>query len=418
MSESQPSGGRSGLMFIFVTLLIDIIGIGLIIPILPELVLEFTKQDPGTAARMFGIMGALFTAMQFLCSPIQGAVSDQVGRKPVLLVSLLGSALSYGILALAGSLPVLFLGRALAGAAGGSLTVATTYIVDVSAPEDRGKNFGLVGAAFGLGFILGPALGGLLGHFGPRLPFWVAGGLALANALYGWLRVPESHPLERRRAFTWKQANPIHAFALLVRDRRVTWIALALFFSWMSQSSLQNVWVLYTKARFGWDMAHTGTSLAVVGLGSAIVQGGLIRVLLPRLGDRRAVYFGLGLTLLAQIGYGLATQGWMMYAIIAFASLGGISGPAVQAILSRQVDPREQGAVQGAVTSLTSLTGIISPLIAAPLFAHFSAKEAVPYVPGAPFFLAALYLLVSMGLMVFVFRKVLPATPEPAAASA
>lgn len=410
----MASNGRAaGMVFIFVTMFLDIVGIGLIIPIMPQLVAQFVGGDLSDASRYFGALASVYTLMQFLFAPMLGALSDQVGRKPVLLFSLLGTAVSYLIMALAPSLAWLFVGRTLAGIAGASLTVATTYIADVSSPEDRAKNFGMVGAAFGLGFIVGPAVGGLLGNLDIRWPFYAAAVITVANFLYGLWMVPESHARENRRAFTWAKANPISWIKLLRRYPVVLGLTGTFVLMGLAQNALQSTWVLFTTYRFQWTTADNGAALAMVGVTAAVVQGGLIRVLLPKLGERRAILFGLLIGALAFLLYGLATHGWMMYAIMTAGSLGGIAGPAIQGLVSREVGPYEQGAVQGALTSLMSLTGVVGPLIANQLFAEFTAPHAPVKVPGIAFFLGAVLMLVALANAARLFaRKTGPSPVE------
>lgn len=409
----------AGMLFIFVTMFLDIVGIGLIIPIMPQLVAQFLGGDLSEASRYFGALGSVYTLMQFLFAPTLGALSDQVGRKPILLFSLLGTALSYVMMALAPSLAWLFAGRTLAGIAGASLTVATTYIADVSLPEDRAKNFGMVGAAFGVGFIVGPALGGLLGGIHLTLPLYVAAGITLVNLLYGFFIVPESHAQENRRAFTWGQANPFSWVVLLRKYPVVMGMTATFVLTGLAQNAMHSTWVLFTTYRFHWNTAQNGAALAVVGIASAIVQGGLIRVLLPKLGEQRAILVGLAIGAVGFLGYGLSTQGWMMYVVLVVASLGGIAGPAIQGIVSKAVGPYEQGAVQGALTSLMSLTGVVSPLIASQLFAAFTGARAPVQIPGIAFFMSAGLMLLALlnSARLFGRTKGAVAAPDTAAAA-
>lgn len=393
---STTAKPKTGLGFIFVTLLLDVMGVGLIIPILPQLV-ESLTADPTAAARYYGALFTVFTLMQFLCAPGLGALSDQFGRKPILLLSLVGAAFSYLMMALAPSLAWLFIARALAGIAGASITVASAYIADVSTAETRAQNFGLLGAAFGLGFIFGPALGGLLGNFDLRLPFYAAAAVSALNALYGLIAVPESHHHSNRRRFTLSKANPFYWIAILKRYPVIMGLAVTLILTSLAQNSLHSVWVLFTEYRFHWTPGQNGLALAFVGLSAAVVQGGLIRVIVPKLGERRAVLWGLGISAVSFVLYGLATQGWMMYAVIALGALGGIAGPAVQGLIAGQVNPDEQGSVQGALASLMSATGIVAPLVASTLFAQFTAPGAPIHLPGISFFLGAG--LLALGLL-------------------
>lgn len=386
---------RSALVFIFVTLLLDVMGVGLIIPILPELVAEMSP-DATSGARYYGILFTAYTFMQFLFAPGLGALSDQVGRKPILVLALFGAALSYLMMAFAPALGWLFAARALAGLAGASLTVASAYIADVSTPETRAQNFGLLGAAFGLGFIFGPAVGGLLGNMDMRLPFYAAGALSLVNALFGLLAVPESHRAENRRRFTLDKANPLSWIGLLKRYPAVMGLAGTLLLVHLAHNGLHSIWVLFTSYRFHWTPGQNGLALAFVGLTAALVQGGLIRFIVPRLGERRSVLLGIGISASAFVLYGLASQGWMLYAIIALGSIGGIAGPALQGLIVSHVNPDEQGAIQGAMASLMSATGIVAPLVASSLFAHFTAPGAPVVLPGIVFFLGSFLLVLGM----------------------
>lgn len=327
--------------------------------------------------------------MQFLFSPLLGTLSDQYGRRPVLLLSLLFTGIDYVIMALAPNLGWLFVGRVLSGITGASFTAASAYIADVSAPEQRAQNFGLIGAAFGIGFILGPALGGLLGTFGTRVPFWAAAGLAFANFLYGWFILPESLKVENRRRVSLRAANPFGVLTVLGRYPVVWAMAGALAASNLAGQCLQSTWVLWTSARFGWGARDNGLSLAAFGVVSLVFQTGLSRVLLPRLGEKRTVLIGLAIGTLEYAAYAFANQGWMVYAIMFAAGLSFLSGQATQGLLSRQVGDDQQGTLQGALSSLASLTGIVGPLLATSLFAYFTRPQAAVKFPGAPFVLAS-----------------------------
>ena len=391
--EAAP-GRTPGLAFILAIVLLDIAGIGLAIPVVPALVATFTGGDLSQASVHVGTMSALYTGAMFLCAPLLGALSDRFGRKPVLLGALAVSAASFFCAAFAPSLALLLLARGIGGIGGASLTVAQTYIADVSSHADRAKNFGLVGAAFGIGFILGPAVGGWLGAYGPHVPFLAAGVVATLNLVYGALLVPESHKPENRRAFTWKEANPLGWIVVLRRHPAVAGFAFALVWVWFGQQCMYNVWVLYTTHQFGWGPVDNGLSLAVVGITTAIVQAALVGTIIGALGERRTIVWGLYWGAASFVAYGLATQGWMMYALIVLASVGGVSGPVLQGHVSKLVGPDQQGGVQGALTSLTSLTGVFGPLLANNVFAVATAKgSALPY-PGAPVFVGAFFLAV------------------------
>jgi DHA1 family tetracycline resistance protein-like MFS transporter len=407
---------RPALGFIFVTIALDILGIGLIIPILPRLVESFRGGDVAAASNTVGLLAALYALMQFLCSPLLGSLSDRFGRRPVILISLLGSGLDYFLLALAPNIGWFFAARIISGVTGANFGAATAYIADVSPPEKRAANFGMIGAAFGLGFILGPALGGLLGDVGLRVPFLVAGGLTLLNWLYGLLVLPESLAPENRRAFSWSRSNPVGSLLDLRRYPMVFGLAGTYFLIHLAHQVLPSTWVLYTGYRYAWTVGQTGASLAVVGLMAAIVQGGLTRVIVQRIGEQKTLIVGLMIGALSYAGYGLATQGWMIYAILVVGSLAGVTGPAVQGLISRSVGADEQGGVQGSLTSLTSVTGIIGPPIATRLFSLFIGDTAPAPVPGAAFFFSAVLVVAAMFLALRSFRKNNSALAPPPAA--
>lgn len=394
-----------GMGFIFAVTFLDIAGMGLAIPVAPALVASFMGNDLSAAALYVGLTASLYTAVQFACAPFLGALSDQHGRKPVLLGALLISAIAFFGSALAPTLGFLLATRALAGLGGASLSVAQTYIADVSPPEDRAKNYGMVGAAFGLGFIIGPALGGWLGGYDLRLPFLAAGLVSLLNLAYGLLFMTESHKPENRRAFRWSEANPLGWIVVLQRHAGVRRFAYSLIWVWFAQQALYTTWVLYTSLRYGWTPSQNGMSLAVVGISSVVVQGFLVGKLVPLLGERTAVVGGLIWSAVGFAAYGAAPAGWMIYPLIAVASIGGISGPTLQGLVSRQVGPDEQGAVQGAMTSLTSLTGIAGPLAANAVFAWGTGPGMNPPIPGAAFFMGAACLLVGAVLAIPLVPK-------------
>jgi DHA1 family tetracycline resistance protein-like MFS transporter len=367
------------------------------------------------AARYYGYFIAVFAAMQFLFAPILGALSDQYGRRPVLLLSLFGAGLDYILLSFAPTLWLLFVGRIIIGITSASFTAANAYIADVSPPEKRAQNFGMVGAAFGLGFIIGPAIGGLLGSFGPRVPFMAAGVLTLVNWLYGFFILPESLPPENRRRFAWRNANPVASLGALGRNPSVLGLTAVITCATIAMQIYPSVWVLYTTYRFGWNTALQGFALALFGLTSAVIQAVLLRFLIGRLGDRRVLVLGLVFTVIGYLAYGLATEGWMMWAIIVATGLSAATQPAVQGMISNQVNPDEQGAIQGALASLFSVAGVITPLIATALFSYFTAAERSVKVPGVPFFLAAALALLGLILALRIFRR-LPAPSDTAAA--
>jgi DHA1 family tetracycline resistance protein-like MFS transporter len=391
MADKRPAA----LGFIFITLLIDITGIGIIIPVLPTLISELVGGTMSDAARYGGWLLFSYAFVQFLCAPIIGGLSDQYGRRPVLLASLFGFGLDYLFLAYAPTIGWLFVGRIIAGVMGASFTTGAAYIADVSTPEKRAQNFGLLGAAFGLGFIIGPVVGGLLGQYGSRVPFLAAAALSLLNWLYGYFILPESLKPENRRPFSWRRANPAGSLRHLRKFPVIAGLILSLVLLYIASHSVQSVWSYYTMEKFDWHEAQVGYSLGAVGLLSAIVQGGLIRVIIPKLGRERSVYIGL---LLYSIGFTLfafASEGWMMYAFMVPYILGGIAGPAIQGLISTEVPANEQGELQGGLTSLQSVTSIMGPPLMTGLFAYFTRHDTALYFPGAPLLLGAMLTLVS-----------------------
>ena len=373
--------------FVFVTLLLDVLGFGLLIPVGPHLVQQLTGGTEQEAAPIVGWLMATYSAMQFLFAPVLGTLSDRFGRRPVLLFALLGSGLDYFAMALAPNIAWLFVTRALNGLTGASMTVASAYIADVTPPERRAAGYAVVGAAFGIGFVLGPLSGGLLGEIDIRLPFWVAGGVTLLNWLFGLLVVPESLPPERRNRSALRK-NPLSTLGILRGHPFVLRMAMSLFLLNAAQFALHATWVLYTGYRYGWDEGDVGWSLCAVGLGAAVVQGGLTRRIVPRLGERRSLALGVLCGVLAYVGYALATEGWMIYAAIAVASLGGIAMPACQALITKSVRADEQGAVQGALMGMQNLANIAGPLMGGYLFEWSIAVQ--PPLPGAVFFGSAI----------------------------
>lgn len=396
-----PKSRNPGLIFIFITLLIDVIGFGLIIPVLPGLLEQMTGGDLSTASRWGGWLMFTYAAMQFLFSPVIGGLSDRFGRRPVILAALFAFSVDFIIQGLAPSIGWFFVGRLLAGITGATFTAGGAYIADISPPEKRAQNFGLIGAAFGMGFIIGPLLGGLVSHYGGlRAPFFVAAGLAMLNWLYGYFILPESLPPENRRPFDWRRANPVGSLLNLRRYPVILSLVSALIFIYVAGHANQSTWTYITMEKFGWDTREVGFSLAFVGLAIGIVQGGLTRVLIPKLGPRNSVFIGLGIYAVGFVLFAFATQGWMMYAFMIPFSLGGIAGPALQGIISNQVPANEQGELQGALTSLVSATSIIGPILMTYLFAYFTAPAAPLHFPGAPFLMGAVFSLVSMLLAI------------------
>lgn len=391
--------------FIFITLLIDIIGFGIVIPVMPSLISHLKHVDISTASKYGSLLMFAYAVVQFICAPILGNLSDKYGRRPVLLFSLFGFGINYLFLALAPTYAWLFVGRIIAGITGASMTTGAAYIADISTAENRAKNFGMIGAAFGLGFIIGPVIGGLLGGFGTRVPFYVAAGLALLNWVYGYFVLPESLPKENRRPFEWKRANPIGSLLHLKKYPAISGLAVSILFVYIASHAIQSNWNYFTMYRFSWNERMVGMSLGVVGILVATVQGGLIRVINPWLGNEKSIYTGLALYAFGMLLFGLATQSWMMFAFLIPYCLGGIAQPALQAIMSEHVPANVQGELQGAITSLMSLAAIIGPLLMNNLFYYFTHGEAPVQLPGAPFLLAAVLMAASA---IIAFRTLHP----------
>ena len=415
MAKTRPHR-QAAILFILITLFLDILGIGIIIPILPELVTELSGGDTTSASRVYGMIGSTYALTQFFCAPVLGALSDRFGRRPILLASLFGLGVDYVIQGLSPTLAWLFAGRIVAGVMGASITTANAYIADVSTPETRARNYGLLGVAFGLGFIFGPSLGGLLGSIHLRLPFFVSAGLCLCNWLYGFFILPESLSAENRGELSLAKANPLATIGRLRAYPLVAGLAVSFLFVMLAQRGLESCWVLYTGHRFDWGPRDNGLALGLVGVMAVVVQGLLVRPVIARIGERRAILFGLAVSTLAFLSYGLATQGWMMLVIIFCGAIGGVAGPAIQGLIAGSVPPNEQGKVQGAMTSLMSLTSIVAPLLfTTGLFAYFTSDRAPIDLPGAPFFGGSLMLTIALVLLVRLFRR-MPAEPAPAPA--
>ncbi len=387
---------NAGVVFIFITILFDCIGFGIIIPIMPALIKELTGANLSEASEYGGILLTTYSLMMFLCSPILGALSDKMGRRPILLISLFGMAVDYLFLSFAHTITLLFIGRIIAGVCGASITTASAYIADVSAPEKRAQNFGLIGAAFGLGFIIGPVIGGVFSQFGTRVPFMIAGGLSMLNFLYGYFILPESLKVENRRAFDWKRANPAGALMQIKRYPSLIGLLVALLILYIATQATQTVWAFYTQEKFGWNETWVGYSLGFVGVMVSIVQGGLIRLVIPKFGQKKSIMIGLTLYVIGFILFAFASTGWMMFAFIVPYALAGITGPAIQGIISTKVKADEQGELQGIMTSFMSLASIIGPLLMSYLFAHFTSVKTGFYFPGAPFIMAAVLTCVSI----------------------
>ena len=387
---------KPALSFIFITLLIDVIGFGIIIPVIPKLIMELTGGGMSDASVYGGWLMFAFAAMQFIFSPILGGLSDQFGRRPVILISLFGFGLDYILVALAPSIGWLFLGRIFAGITGASFTAASAYIADVSTPEKRAQNFGMIGAAFGLGFIIGPVIGGVLGQYGARVPFFAAAGVTLLNWLYGYFVLPESLSKENRRPFDWKRANPIGSLMHLRKYPVISGLVISLVCIYVAAHAVQSTWSYFTMEKLKWDEAMVGYSLGVVGILVSLVQGLLIRYTTPLFGPKKSVYIGLALYTFGLILFAFASQSWLMFVFLVPYCLGGVAGPALQALMSNQVPANEQGELQGALTSLISVTSIVGPPLMTGLFAFYTKPSALVYFPGAPFLAGAVFMLVSL----------------------
>jgi DHA1 family tetracycline resistance protein-like MFS transporter len=394
-AETSPVRGGA-VIFIFVTVLLDTLALGVIIPILPKLVESFVDNDTASAAKIFGVFGTAWALMQFFFSPILGGLSDRFGRRPVVLLSNFGLALDYVLMALAPSLAWLFVGRVISGITSASISTSFAYIADITPPEKRAAVFGKVGAAFGAGFILGPAIGGLLGGMDPRLPFWVAAGLSFANTLYGFLILPESLPSDRRSPFRWKSANPLGSLHLLRSDRVLAGLSLANFFGQVAHVVLPSTFVLYATYRYGWDAATVGLTLALVGICAMVVQGAGIGPIVSRLGERRALLLGLGCGAIGFLIFGVAPTGPLFWLGIPLMAFWGVAGAATQSLMTRLVAPDQQGQLQGATNSVQSVSQLVGPFLFTLTFAYFIGAQAPAKLPGAPFLLASALLLVAL----------------------
>src|SRR5665213_2511380 len=400
----QPKG-QAALGFIFVTLLVDVMGFGIIIPVLPDLIAHLIHGSISDAATYAGLLALAYASMQFFFAPIIGNLSDKFGRRPVLLSSLVGFGIDYLFLAFAPTVWWLFVGRLIAGMTGASFTTASAYIADISTPEKRAANFGLVGVAFGLGFIIGPALGGVLGQYNVQYPFLAAAGLGFLNAIYGYFILPESLSKEHRRPFEWKRCSPWGSLIQLSKYKSVIGLAFSLFLVYVAVQAVQSVWTFYTIEKFHWSNALVGYSLGFVGLLIAAVQGGLIRIIIPKLGQERSISMGLLLYGIGLLLFAFATESWMMFAFLIPYCLGGIAGPALQGYMSSGVPANEQGELQGGLTSLVSLSTIVGPPLMTWVF-HYFTRPGIPFqFPGAPFIIGAVLMLLSTLLAVRSFKR-------------
>jgi MFS transporter, DHA1 family, tetracycline resistance protein len=399
---------KNALIFIFITMLIDVMGLGIIIPVIPNLIRGFVGQNTSISevANYAKWLFFAYAFMQFWFAPVMGALSDRFGRRPVILISLVGFGLDYWVSAFAPSVGWLFAGRILAGITGASFTAAGAYIADISiTPEERAKNFGMIGAAFGIGFIIGPVLGSFLGEFGTKVPFIVSGTLALGNALYGYFVLPESLKNENRRAFDWRRANAYGSLKQLTKYPVILGLVTSLFLIYLAGHAVQGTWQYVTIEKFNWTMRDVGLSLGFVGFMVALVQGGLNRILLPKLGQIKAVFVGFSFYAFGFMAFAFASEGWMMYAFMIPYAFGGLAGPSLQGIITTQVPANSQGELQGALTSLISVTSIIGPLVMLWLFEYFSSSQAPLYFPGMPFIAGSVLTILSMLFAISPLRK-------------
>ncbi|WP_410881442.1 TCR/Tet family MFS transporter [Myroides sp. DW712] len=396
---------KAAVGFVFITLLLDITGWGIILPVVPKLIGELIQGDLSQAATYGGWLGFAYAFTQFVFAPLVGNLSDRYGRRPIILLSLFGFSMDYLLLALAPSISWLFVGRVIAGLTGASISTASAYIADVSTDENRTKNFGLIGAAFGLGFIIGPVLGGLLGHYGARVPFYVAAVLCFLNFLYGYFMLPESLAKSKRRPFEWKRANPMGSLMFLFKQPKIATLVFALVFVYLGLHAVQSNWHFFTMYKFNWTARQVGISLGVLGLCIGLVQGVLIRWSAPKLGEQKSIYLGLLFYALGLLLFAFANQSWMMYVFLLPYALGGICGPSLQSFLSKSISANQQGELQGALTSLVSVTSIIGPPLMTNLFYYFTQEDAPPTFAGAPFLVAAILMLMSVGLVYFSFKN-------------
>ncbi len=384
------------LRFLYLTVILDVLAFGIVVPVMPALVASFLHNDTARAANLWGLFGSAYAAAQFLCSPILGALSDRFGRRPIILFALFGLGVDYFVMAAAPTLAWLWFGRITSGICGATYTTAGAYIADVTPKEKRAAAFGMIGAAWGLGFVLGPALGGFLGAYDPRLPFWVAGALTAANAVYGYFALPESLPLDKREAFSWKRANPVGSLTLLRSNTQLAGLSLVQICYQLSHQVLPAVYVLYVSHRYGWTASRTGLTLAIVGITSSIVQGAIIRPVVKKFGERNSAIIGLTCAMLSSVFYGIASSPlWFMLGI-PFGSLAGLYNPSAQALMSARVSAEEQGQLQGALGSMGGVAGMIGPTLFGASFAYAIAPGMPVGAEGTPFYIAGAIQLVGL----------------------
>ena len=400
VSVPAAKSRSASVRFIFATIFLDALGIGLLVPVFPEVIRRF-GSDPQFVNHYFGYFISVYALMQFLASPVLGSISDRYGRRPVLLVSLLGAGLDYLLMAFAPTLGILFAGRVVSGLTGASMTVASSYMADISDDSNRSANFGMIGAAFGLGFIIGPGIGGLLGHYGAQAPFIGAAVMNILNFIFGYFILPESLSEDHRRHILLSNLNPFRSLLKVFKPSAVgatlVWIYLLIYLAGQSHPS---IWTLYTQYKFNWTSFEVGLSLSAVGVMVAIGQGYLTRIIIPKLGERKSLIMGLWVYVISFAAYALATKSWMMYAILPSIALSSIAGPALQSLISKNTPPKEQGELQGSLISIASLTAIAGPLLYTGLFASFTTSEAKWYFPGMPYLVASLICLICLLLTV------------------
>lgn len=401
----QKGTHHAAMIFIIITVLFDFLAFGIIVPVLPDLIKQFEGGNIARASDMVGYFGLIWNLMQFLFLPVLGAWSDRFGRRPVILISCLGLGLDYIFMAMAPSLKWLFVGRLISGITASNVSTAFAYITDISAPAERAKRFGMLGASFGVGFVIGPAVGGLLGQYNLRAPFWAAAGLSLANFLYGVFVLPESLAKEKRSKSAWHMANPLGSLTLLRSHPELAGLSIVVVLYYLAHQALQSVWVLYTEYRYGWNQQSIGLSLAVVGVCAAIVSGGLVGPYVKKFGERLSLVSGLFYGAIGFAGFAMASKGWLMLSSIPFIALWGVAGPAMQSLMSQRVDASSQGKLQGAINSLRALTGMAGPVLFTQVFAAAIGRHADLHLPGAPYYLAAALLLASLGVAVLVTRR-------------
>jgi MFS transporter, DHA1 family, tetracycline resistance protein len=418
ISPSQSGPGRAAFAFILVMVALDFLAFGIIAPVLPDLIRQFEGGDFGRASDITGYLLFAWNAMQFLFSPILGAWSDRFGRRPIILLSCFGLGIDYIVMALAPTLRWLFLGRIISGITASNVSTAFAYVTDVTPPEKRAKPFGYISAAFGLGFVIGPAVGGYLGNANIRAPFWVAAILSLINSLYGFFVLPESLPPERRTKSAWHMANPLGSLSLLRSHPQLAGLSVVVTLYYLAHNSVPSMWALYTMKRYDWSRGDVGLSLAAVGVCASLISGVLVGPFVKRFGERRSVLFGLFCGTLGFLGFALAPRGWMLYAVIPFIALWGIAAPAIQSLMSRRVDPSSQGKLQGAINSLRAITGMAGPVLFTQVFAYAISPRMNFHIPGAPYDVAAVLLLSSLLLAAYVTQprpESAPTEQRPAA---